>query len=248
VIPVGPNDLGIIAQQITHTQKNIIGYRHIYIIPCDPQLSFPGCITVPENCFPFTIDDMALNPKLLTSQRRGWYLQQLLKLYAGQVIPGIADKYLVIDADTFFLRPTTMIDSDQESTVCLYAFSSNHNVPYFDHMSRLHPSLTKIDGQKSGICHHMMFENKYLNELFDMVSSRHQSMPFWRVFLNCIDPNEYHRSGASKYELYYNFMLKYHPTQIKNRSLKCADVSELDFDTYVNGGYDYISYHHYNRK
>ena len=37
--------------------------------------------------------------------RNGWYLQQLLKLYAGLTIPNILENYLVVDSDVFFLKP-----------------------------------------------------------------------------------------------------------------------------------------------
>jgi hypothetical protein len=37
--------------------------------------------------------------------RNGWYLQQLLKLYASFVIKDLLNDYLVIDADVYFLKP-----------------------------------------------------------------------------------------------------------------------------------------------
>ena len=100
VIPIGPNDKHIIEQQLEYTKKNIIGYRKIYLICYDPTIKFEDCITIDETIFPFTIDTVI---KFHTKNRRnGWYLQQLLKLYAGIVIPTILKRYLVIDADTFF--------------------------------------------------------------------------------------------------------------------------------------------------
>ena len=78
VIPVGPNDKSIIEEQIKYTQKNIIGYRNIYLISYDPSIDIDGCITINENIFPFNIDTIAeYHGKL---DRNGWYLQQLLKL------------------------------------------------------------------------------------------------------------------------------------------------------------------------
>ena len=51
VIPVGPNDKSVIEQQIKHTQKNIIGYRNIYLICYDPSIKIKECITINENIF-----------------------------------------------------------------------------------------------------------------------------------------------------------------------------------------------------
>ena len=84
VIPVGPNDKSIIETQIKYTKKNIIGYRNIYLICYDPSISIEGCITINENIFPFNIETVIkYHGKLY---RNGWYLQQLLKLYAGKII------------------------------------------------------------------------------------------------------------------------------------------------------------------
>ena len=110
------NDKFIIEKQIKYTQKNIIGYRNIYLICYDPSISIQGCITINENIFPFNIDTVSKYHGKL--ERNGWYLQQLLKLYAGKIIPNILDKYLVIDSDTFFLKPTTFLQDNK----CLYNY------------------------------------------------------------------------------------------------------------------------------
>ena len=108
VISVGPNDKDIVSKQVKYTRQNVIGYRNIYIIPYDAGFTLDGCITIPESTFPFSKDTFnAIHPD--ASKRAGWYLQQLFKLYAGLVIPGILDTYLIIDADTFFFQPTTSI-------------------------------------------------------------------------------------------------------------------------------------------
>ena len=112
VIPVGPNDINQIHEQIKSTKQNIIDYRTIYIITSNPELTIDGCIIIDETIFPFTKKDIELYHG--KGDRTGWYLQQLLKLYAGKVIPNILDKYLVIDSDTYFLKPTRFIDPDDD--------------------------------------------------------------------------------------------------------------------------------------
>ena len=114
VIPVGPKDIDIINNQIKYTKKNIIDYRNIYLISCDDTLNIDGCITINEDIFPFNIETVVkFHGK---NQKNKWYFQQLLKLYASYVIPGIMNTYLVIDSDTFFLKPTTFIQNNK----CLY--------------------------------------------------------------------------------------------------------------------------------
>jgi len=234
VIPVGPNDKSVIEQQIKYTQKNIIGYRNIYLICYDPSITIHGCITIHENIFPFNIETVAKYHGKL--ERNGWYLQQLLKLYAGKCIPNILDKYLVIDSDTFFLKPTTFVENNK----CLYNYGTEYHKPYFKHMFILHNNLTKVDMNKSGICHHMIFEKKYINELISNIEKNHNEL-FYNIFLQ--EVTDINGSGASEYEIYFNYMLKYNPDKIKIRKLHWKNTNTLE----TNNNYDYISYHWYMR-
>ena len=66
-----------------------------------------------------------LTASFLPSQRWGWYFQQILKL-------GMADKvntdyYLVVDADTVFLREVTFFNSNGKP---LYATSTEYYQTY----------------------------------------------------------------------------------------------------------------------
>ena len=234
VIPVGPNDKSIIEEQIKYTQKNIIGYRNIYLICYDPSISVDGCITINENIFPFNINTVAEHHGKL--KQNGWYLQQLLKLYAGKIIPDILDKYLVIDADTFFLKPTTFVENNK----CLYNYSTEYHKTYFHHMQKLDKDLTKIDKNKSGICHHMIFEKKYINELISKIEKNHNEL-FYNIFLKTVTKKN--GSGASEYEIYFNYMLKYNPDKIQIRKLRWENMKKPK----TNSNYDYVYSHWYMR-
>jgi len=234
VIPVGPNDKDIINKQIEYTKKNIIGFRHIYLICYDPTINIDGCITINENIFPFTIDTVSsFHGKL---KRNGWYLQQLLKLYAANIIPGILERYLVIDSDTFFLNPTIFITNNK----CLYNFGSEYHEPYFNHMLKLDQNLIKVDKNMSGICHHMIFEKIYVNEIIKNIEETHNDK-FYNVFLKMV--SDVNNSGASEYEIYFNYMLKNHHDKIAIRKLNWQNVKTLD----TNSNLDYVSYHWHMR-
>lgn len=239
VIPVGPVDVGIISRQIQFTKKNIIGHRNIYLICHDPSITIEGCITINENIFPFCIEDVSKINNVIKPERVGWYLQQLLKLYAGIVIPNILEKYLVVDSDTFFLKPTTFIEDD----MCLYNYGVEYHRPYFEHMKRLDRSLKKTDNEKSGICHHMIFETIYIKELMNKIENTH-NREFYHVFLEKVD-NSCVTAGASEYEIYFNYMLSNNFDKIKVRKLNWTNTNKLDIDN--NDDYDYISYHWYMR-
>ena len=60
----------------------------------------PIVTNIDENIFPFNkeyIDNLFKCP-----ERSGWYLQQLLKIYAPIIINDILDKYIIVDADLRF--------------------------------------------------------------------------------------------------------------------------------------------------
>ena len=99
-----------------------------------------------------------------------WYLQQLLKLYACNVIPDILDRYLVIDSDTFFLKPTTFIEND----VCLYNYGSEYHKPYFKHMLLLHKDFIKmvIDKAGSGASEYELYFNYMIKNHKDKIKIR----------------------------------------------------------------------------
>ena len=237
IVPIGPNDIAVATSQIEYIKKNVLDYRNIYIICSDPTFSLDGCITIQENIFPFnkeTVSDFHGN-----IPRNGWYLQQLLKLYAGSVIDGILDKYLVVDSDTFFLKPTTFI----ENSKCLYNYSNENHVPYYIHMNKLFTGLEKQIQDKSGICHHMLFETKYVTEMMNKIEKEHNDK-FFNVFLKNVDPDQYNGSGASEYEIYFNYMLMNHSTDIVIRQLKWKNAKNLDAD---GNDYDYVSCHWYLR-
>lgn len=237
VIPVGPNDKDIIQKQLEFNKRNIIGYRNIYLVSYDPSIHIDGCITIDEKTFPFSLDTVAeFHGKL---SRNGWYLQQLLKIYAGRIIPGILERYLIVDSDTFFLKPTTFIKNGK----CLYNYGNEYHIQYFEHMSRLDKDLIKMDAEKSGICHHMIFEKRYINEIIERIEKKHNDT-FYNIFLKFVLESDRKNSGASEYELYFNYMLKYHTDKITIRKLKWKNVSILN----TNEDVDYVSYHWYSRK
>jgi hypothetical protein len=237
VILVGPNDIEIINTTLEYNKKNIIGYNKIYIIINKDIITnyeiFQDCEIIDENIFPFNKE---LIKKFLNinTNRTGWYLQQLLKLYAGFIINGILENYLVIDADTYFLKPTTFF----ENNLPLYNYGTEYHLPYFIHMINLHPEFTKMI-DKSGICHHMIFQKYILINLFNLVEKFHNDK-FYNIFLKSIENNQ---SGASEYEIYFNYMIKYFPNHFKIRPLNWENVNKIIDKNY----YDYVSYHWYLR-
>ena len=105
-------------------------------------------------------------------------------------------------------------------------------------MERLHPELKKYH-TKSGICDQMMFNTDILEELLEMVES-YNKKEFYNVFLDSITDKT--GSGASEYEIYFNYMIYKHKDLIKERELKKTTKNKYEES---NNTYNYITYHHY---
>ena len=242
VIPLGPNERKNIHKQIEYTKKNVIGYRNIYIITNNfDNLQINGCKIIDEGIFPFKMSDVAdyffqYNCK---NNRNGWYFQQLLKLYAGFVIEELLDNYLIIDADVFFLKPIEFfIDSKY-----VFTTSDENHTPYFNHMLKLHPTFNK-QINKSGISHHMIFNRQIIKEIFNLVENKHNK-PFWVIFIEMVDEHKKHNinvieSGASEYELYFNYMIQNYKDIIHVRSLNWSN-KEHNYNINIPSDLDYIS-------
>jgi hypothetical protein len=247
VFPVGPSDISFIWNHIQRNKQNIIGHRNIYIITKDPSnidiayhtiANDNGYILVDESIFPFRMADVITYHNGV-NWRNGWYLQQLLKLYAGFVIPGILPTYLVVDADTVFLKPTTFIGPDGKF---LFNTGLEYHPPYFAHMESLHPTLKKYI-RESGICHHMLFNRNYVEKMMNLVEEYHNNgQKFWQIFLQKV--TDILGSGASEYEMYFNYMIFNHRDVIRIRPLYWRNAPQL----IENANFDYVSIHHHMRK
>lgn len=177
-------------------------------------------------------------------RRTGWYYQQLLKLYAPFVFEDLSSQYLVLDSDTIFLRKTEFID---EAGRILFNPGKENHVWYFVHGKKLLPGWGRVYPAHSGISHHMVFDREILQEMFDYAENTHHK-PFWKAFLNLVSKKERGRSGASEYELFFNYCLMNHPEKCVIRKLKWANVKEISaIRAYRKMGYDYVSCHAYLR-
>ena len=176
--------------------------------------------------------------------RTGWYLQQLIKLYSGFVIPTIED-YLLLDGDLIWLRNVSLINN-QLSTKAkgsyFYVSSSQYHSDYL----HVYKSLTGYDIfahpkglYRSGIVHHMVIVQSVLKSLinrikkYDLEVHQNRSLPAWKIILRasalqmtCHAPREKLCGSGnvlSEYELYINYALSHHPETISFRPLAWAN-------------------------
>lgn len=165
----------------------------------------------------------------------GWYFQQILKVYAGEVLK--LDDFVIMDSDIIWMRNISFISPNQSVTSAvptyLYATSWQHYPSY-------HATSKKICGLemykepgkgkkfKSGIVHHMVVSKTVLRSLRDTVEALH-GLPMWQVMLNqsaleitCRSPrNGLCGNGGvlSEYELYFSYARVKFPESVQLRPL-----------------------------
>ena len=250
VIPAIEKDIHVLDHVIRGIRENGKNIRRVIVV--SPEKLTDQAEWFDEALFPFNSKilsnsiekgslDLTGAQDLPTHPRTGWYLQQLIKLYASFVIPDLSSNVLIIDADTVFLRPIEFLN---EKNGGLYSHGYSYHKPYFEHVKNLLPGLGKIFPPISGVCHHMLFQRPVLNLLFEAVENHHQ-LPFWQAFCLSVHPSQLGLSGASEYEIYFNFAFS-KTDQITLRPLKWLNLSWHDIhrvQEIKDDGYDQASFH-----
>lgn len=249
VIVTHPKDQLVLDKCIAGIKENCNKIRRIIVISSKKLTDQAEWFD--EKNFPFSIDDVSLaigrgskaRSQLFFSHHQrgpGWYLQQLLKLYAPFIIPGISSNVLIIDADVVFLNPVEFLNSDNGG---LFAVSQiEPKQLYLEHAKLLVPGYKRIYPKVYSVCHHMLFQTPILNDLFLTIESHHHK-PFWKAFCSCV---HFHRNkGASEYEIYYNFALT-HTDQVAIRELKWINCGCIDLqDNFKKEGYHFVAFQSY---
>jgi hypothetical protein len=222
VVCVGENDKSLIISLVKNIQENLLNYNKFYVITTDEiagKIQIPDVVIINETVFPFKKKD--IDSMFNVPSRSGWYLQQLLKIYAPIVINDMLDNYLIVDADVFFHKKVCFFENDKIQ----FNIGSENHFPYFVHMKKLNNSLYKAC-EFSGICHLMPMKRKIINSLIKMIEDNHNEF-FWLSFLKNVDPIEYPKSGASEYEILLNYTKLFFPEEMDIRQLKWKDTKKI---------------------
>jgi hypothetical protein len=241
IVCLGPNDDFLLSNIVTNTKLNIINSNKLYIITNstirDRHINQfnDDVIFIDENNFPFSKD--YIDKKFNKPSRSGWYLQQLLKLYAPIIISTLLDNYLILDADVYFHNPVLFFENNK----VLLNTGTEHHTPYFEHMKKLDSSLFRVYNC-SGICHLFPVKKKFIYSLINKIELTHKK-PFWEVFLDCVDSNHYEFSGASEYEILFNYIILHFPNEYEINNLIWRNTPKITSN--FQGHYE--ACHHYSR-
>jgi hypothetical protein len=236
VVPVKPGDYKRMGECLDSIAHNVRGWGNIYVVSSLPETVHSAVTTivaterlkwVSESVFPFQRVDIATYASDRTTTS-GRFFQQLLKLYAPTVIPGIRPRVLVVDADLVWLLPTVFLEG--EKMLLTTAAGDERHQSHDEWIRGLLPDLQLAP--TSGRAHHMLFDNEVIAHLMDAVvrvddrerKHTHVADPsvvrskFWRIFLQTIVSQ--YPSGASEYELYHHYVLAIFPERVLTRVLK----------------------------
>jgi hypothetical protein len=232
VIPCHPKDREILSACIQGVLNHVWDQGQIYVVSKEHLTD--DALWIPESLYPFTLADIEAYPAV--EDRGRWYYQQLLKLYAHQVGFNLSPRFLLLDADTVFLRPVRFTDTEGRA---LFATTENPiHRPYLRHIERLVPGLGASD--PSAIAHHMVVDQVLMTSLFGETARRNHGC-FWRSFMGAVE-NE-HPQAASEYELLYHYRRARLPDSMALRPLRWEDVPNLKYRPDL----DFISCHSHSR-
>ena len=231
-VTVGEYDFDIVKYSINFNRDKLVGLDKVYIFNENKNFNLKNVIDIDESFFPFTKD--LIIKKTGMEKRSGWIYGQMCNLYFSYLQKD--KKYvLTIDSDVFFNKKINFFDESKP----IFTTSGEYHEPYFEHMKRLHPNLTR-SSELSGISHHMLFDKQILEEIFKEVEDYHGKQ-FYEVFLDEIDNKE--KSCCAEYEIFFHYVMKKYPDKYKLREIKWGNYYNFSIKNFIK--YDMVSLPHY---
>jgi len=200
VIPVVEKDLNVLPLCIKSARDMIMHpIGKIYVVA--PESAKIREVAAALNAI-FVLEDVVLpqftQPK--AKKMRGWLIQQYVKLNADTFVD--SQNYLVIDADTMFIRPQVFLHKGK--TIF------NIHTDYSLSRKQMVKEALGVDKfyQIDFTVHHMVMNKAKMQQLKSALQALHNKKWFDAL-------NELHAEDFSEYELYANFFLHKYPNQIR---------------------------------
>ena len=231
-------DLPILPYCVASVKQHAVGAETIYVVS-EKNPDVEGVVWIDESTAPFTKSQVG--ETIQYPPRVGWYYQQLLKLYGYRYLPTQKRHLLFLDSDTIFKKRITFFN--HEGKIC-FGFTDENITPYYVHMGRLIPGLTKQKPEYSGICHHMLTRRDHMEEILKTVEQTH-GKEAWRAMLELVEEEDWPKSGMAEYEIYFNFCLQRHGDMYALRPLRLENLG--NFGEFARSDADIVSLHEYAR-
>jgi hypothetical protein len=194
IVPAADKDTAVLPLCL-RSAREMIRQPLEAVLVVSPESSSIREIASREGCT-FVHEDTLLPRPAAELRTRGWVLQQLIKFNACHYVR--TTDYLVLDADTVFLRPQMFFRGGKS----MLRYSDQYELLY-------NRSLELVFGHRrrfpvSFVTHHMLFRSDFMKELLSHLERRF-ARPWWEAILHEVDQG--HLISFSEYELYGNFVL-----------------------------------------
>ncbi len=234
VIPYHPKDRDILPWNIQGIRANIAEASNILVVSRKSEREFVEKLGVGF------IDEDEIVPGIRLSSfpeaRWGWYFQQILKLGIADIIE--PEYYLVIDADTIFLKPTSFFNDKGKP---LYATIKASYPPAFEIIEKLLGISGKYE--ESFIVHHTVFSKSIVQKLRKQLAGKN-------LWYSCILDCKANNIFFAENETYPYFLKTHYPNEMEIRPLKYSDIDTFPTASFLRRlatYYDYCSFHAYLR-
>jgi len=194
VVPAVEKDAPVLAHCL-RSIREMIRHHLVEVWVVAPESASIRKIAAAENC-KFVHEDAILPRPAAELKCRGWVLQQFIKLNASSFVS--TPDYLVVDADTVFLRPQSFFRGEK----AVLRYSDQYELLYNRSLELVfgHPRRFPV----SFVTHHMLFNAALVKELLQLIEKRF-GRPWWEAILQEVDKG--HPISFSEYELYGHFVL-----------------------------------------
>jgi hypothetical protein len=196
VIPAAEKDAPVLAHCLKSV-KMMVRHRLSSILVVAPESELLKQISL-EAGVTFIFEDEILPIPASELNCRGWLLQQFIKLNTAFHVS--TKDYLVLDADTVFLKPQTFFCSGK--TVLRYADQYELLYNRSLQMTLGHARRFPV----SFVTHHMVLNVGRVKKLIGHIE-RQNKQPWYEYILGNIDEQHNHKISFSEYELYGNYIV-----------------------------------------
>jgi hypothetical protein len=208
VLVVSEQDLAVTAKYLDFYIENIRP-ANIVIITKEPERT--GVLFAGKNAL--ILDESSIMEGLTyesvrrqKSVKTGWYFQQFLKMAYARICKN--DYYLIFDGDTVPLNPLNFF-SDGKG---IFIKKGEYYQPYFTMISSLFNGEVNREVDFSFIAESMLINREIMLEIIERIESNInlEGAFFFEKILNAVQGSGLSGREFSEYEMYGNYVMKYH--------------------------------------
>ena len=161
IIPAHEKDISSLELCIAKVKKNVSGVQNVYVI--SKKKLTDSAIWFPESELPFSLRNVA--DKIGSHWKTAWYFADLLEGCASAIVDGPSPYTLILDADTIFLRPVSLIE---DGKVLLNSSPTDGTYPYYEYVTGIIPEL-KQQNPMSGVTHWILQDKFIVQEMIAQI-------------------------------------------------------------------------------